>query len=213
MVAMPGLAAPNQVVVPRPPAPYGAPAAEIGPVLQVASDLDADGFATDPEFGPMTMGRRIGLAIVIAIVAFGLSWFAAMLWLVNGHGDQAALPALAAMVGFVALFWRSAGKTKRWGTCVYLGAGGFTRTAVRGGSREVTTMLFRDGMTTTSTHKDVIINGIYAYTLESVEFWNPDATRAGILVGTYSNRSYPSPHAMLVRTATQLMSHRRYAAG
>jgi hypothetical protein len=206
-IAMPRLDAGNRIELPNQPAPYGTPAPEIGPILQVASDLTKDGYATNPEFGPMSYARRIGIGIAIAICAFGFTWFGAMIML--RVGSAAAIPALLATIGAVYWFWIAAGRTEKSGSCVYLGANGWTRNTLEKGKLSSTTLLYRDDMLTTTTAKDVFINGYYTYSLESIAFSNADGSWIAALVGTYHRAGDPGQHTLAVRTAIKLMAARR----
>jgi hypothetical protein len=206
-IAMPRLDAGNRIELPNQPAPYGTPAPEIGPILQVASDLTKDGYGTDPENGPMPIGRRIGIGIAIAICAFGFIWFGAMIMF--NASSAAAVVALLATAGALSWFWTAAGKTARTGRCVYLGANGFTRTTLDKGKAETTTLLFRDDMKTLTFAKDQYVNGCYIYSLESLTFLNPDNSVAGVMVGTYHRAGGPDQHTLAVRSAIKVMTARR----
>lgn len=207
-IAMPRLDAGNRIEHPNQPAPYGAPAPEIGPILQVASDLTKDGYGTDPENGPMPIGRRLGIGIAIAICAFGVTWFGAMIML-NGAGAAAAIVGLLVTAAVVSWFWTAAGKTARTGRCVYLGANGFTRITLDKGKAETMTFLFRDDMQTLTFAKDQYINGNYIYSLESLTFLNADGSMAGAMVGTYHRAGGPDQHTLAVRNAIKVMTARR----
>lgn len=208
-IAMPRLDAGNRIELPNQPAPYGTPAPEIGPILQVASDLTKDGYGTDPENGPMPIGRRIGIGIAVAICAFGFTWFGAMIML--RAGSAATISALLVTAGAVYWFWIAVGKTARTGRCVYLGANGWTRISLDKGKQEIKTMLFRDDMLTTTFAKDQYVNGYYIYSLESVTFTHSDGSVA-VLVGTYHHTAGVDQHTLMVRRAIKLAATRRLPA-
>ncbi len=132
------------------------PAPEIGNVVYSASDVDARGYSTDPAHGPMVMWRRVTLSLVMAFVAFAACWFS----VVGGIAGALAFP-----VGFHRM-----GKTKRVGSCVYVGTDGVTCIATDGKQRTITTAMFREDIVTTTDHERVYANGIYAYSVERITF-------------------------------------------
>ncbi len=206
--AMPSLSS-NRLAFQRVSAPIGAPAPEIGNVLYVASDVDSDGYSTDPEFGPMVTWRRVSLCAVIAIVAFGISWLMAMPMVGGQSPALAALLATAPTAFFVWIAWRGMGTTKRYGSCVYVGTEGVTQIRVDGAKRDTKTTLFRDELVTTTTHTSVVINGAYAYTLEQIAFFEPDGSFVQSVVGTYNQQ--PSALALAARATTAAAGAKRAA--
>lgn len=207
-IAMPRLDAGNRIELPNQPAPYGAPDPAIGPILQVSSDLTKDGYGTDPENGPMPIGRRIGIGVAVGICAFGVTWFGSMMALGGQQPTGAAVIALLATAGALYWFWTAAGKTQRTGRCIYLGANGWTRVNLEKGKLETKTMLFTNDMLTRTFAKDQFVNGAYIYSMETVSFTHADGS-VGVLVGTYHRAGGPDQHTHLVRSAIKLATARR----
>jgi hypothetical protein len=169
------------------------PAPEIGNVVYSASDVDARGYSTDPAHGPMVMWRRVTLSLMMAFVAFAACWFS-------------VLGAIAGAIAFSVGFHRM-GKTKRAGSCVYVGTDGVTCIAIDGKQRTITTAMFREDIVTTTDHERVFANGIYAYSVERITFLKPDGSELLRLVGTYELE--PSPHAHAVRAAIYMAGIKR----
>lgn len=196
MTQMPSLES-NRPQYVRVPGRVGAPDPQIGNLLQVASDVDNEGYSVDPEHGPRGTGFRVTITILLAGVVFGFAFFIGML-ATNGNNTVGLV--VGAIGGAIAgwLGWNGMGKTKKTGSCVYVGSEGVTAVEVDGSTLTPRTATY--DLTTVSAAAEAHMDGQgYLYTIESVRFIDAKGEQVAAVVGVYNDPARPNPLALAVR--------------